>query len=230
LPEAVPRIGSLLATSLEPRIGRASYITTELALRWATLPEKAQPSTWVWRLGMVRRFAKWNQAVDPRTEVPPETILCHRYQRKTPHFYSDQEISRLLRGAEQLPSSNGLRARTYSTLFGLLAVSGMRTNEAVSLDRQDVDLHQGILTIRRTKFGKSRHVPVHLSTVQALKKYADNRDRIFATPRTPAFFISDRGTRITDCIVQVRHGRNWVNVDRGVIVRRLALRSSASAA
>jgi integrase/recombinase XerD len=180
----------------------ASYITTQLALRWATLPEKAQPSTWVWRLGMVRRFAKWHQAVDPRTEVPPKTILCHRYQRKTPHIYSDQEITCLLRGAEQLPSSNGLRARTYSTLFGLLAVSGMRTNEAVSLDRQDVDLHQGILTIRRTKFGKSRHVPVHLSTVQALKKYADNRDRIFATPRTPAFFISDRGTRITDCMAR----------------------------
>lgn len=180
----------------------ASYITTELALRWATLPEKAQPSTWVWRLGMVRRFAKWHQAVDPRTEVPPETILCHRYQRKTPHIYSDQEITRLLRGAKQLPSSNGLRARTFSTLFGLLAVSGMRTNEAVSLDRQDVDLYEGILTIRRTKFGKSRHVPVHASTVQALRKYADNRDRIFPTPRTPAFFISDRGTRITDCMAR----------------------------
>jgi integrase len=180
----------------------ATYITTELALRWATLPDKAQPSTWVWRLGMVRRFAKWHHAVDPRTEVPPETILCHRYQRKTPHIYSDEEIIRLLRGAEQLPSSNGLRAHTYTTLFGLLAVSGMRTNEAVGLDRQDVDLHQGVLTIRRTKFGKSRHVPVHLSTGLVLKKYANHRNRIFPTPRTPAFFISERGTRITDCMAR----------------------------
>lgn len=180
----------------------ASFITTELALRWATQPEKAQPSTWVWRLGMVRRFAKWLHAMDPRTEVPPENILCHRYQRKTPHIYSDEEITRLLRRAEQLPSSNGLRAYTYTTLFGLLAVSGMRVNEALGLDRQDVDLHHDILTIRRTKFGKSRHVPIHPSTGLVLRKYADQRDRIFPAPRTPAFFISDRGTRITDCMAR----------------------------
>jgi integrase len=180
----------------------ASYITTELALRWATHPEKAQPSTWDWRLSMVRRFAKWHHGVDPRTEVPAETILRHRYRRKTPHIYSDDEITRLLRRAEQLPSSNGLRAHTYTTLFALVAVSGMRINEAVGLDRQDVDLDQGILTIRRTKFGKSRHVPVHPSTVMALKKYADKRDRIFPTPRTVAFFVSDRGTRITDCMAR----------------------------
>ena len=180
----------------------APFITTELALQWATQPEKAQPSTWVWRLGMVRRFAKWHHAVDPRTEVPPESILCHRYQRKTPHIYNDEEVTRLLRGAEQLPSSNGLRADTYTTLFGLLVVSGMRTNEALGLDRPDVDLDHGILTIRRTKFGKSRHVPVHPSTVLALRKYADNRDRIVPTPRTLSFFISERGTRITDCMAR----------------------------
>jgi integrase/recombinase XerD len=180
----------------------ASYITTELAVRWATQPEKVQPSTWVWRLGMVRRFAKWHQAMDPRTEVPPESILCHRYQRKTPHIYSDEEVTHLLRRAEQLPSSNGLRAHTYTTLFGLLAVSGMRINEALGLDRQDVDLHHGILTIRRTKFGKSRHVPVHPSTVLVLRKYAENRECILPTTRTPAFFISERGTRITDCMAR----------------------------
>jgi integrase len=185
----------------------ASYITTELALRWATKPEKAQPSTWVWRLGMVRRFAKWHHAVDPRTEVPPETILCHRYQRKTPYIYSDEQITRLLRRAEQLPSSSGLRAHTYTTLFGLLAVTGMRVNEALTLDRPDVDLHDGILTIRRTKFGKSRHVPVHSSTVLALTKYTEKRDQIFPKPRTVAFFVSDRGTRITDCMARYTFAR-----------------------
>jgi len=180
----------------------ASYITTELALRWATKPEKAQPSTWVWRLGMVRRFAKWHHAMDPRTEIPPETLLYHRYQRKTPHIFSDEEITCLLRRAEQLPSSLELRSQTYTTLFGLLAVSGMRVNEALGLDRQDVNLHHGILTIRRAKFGKSRHVPVHPSTVLALKKYGDKRDRIFSTARTAAFFVSERGTRITDCMAR----------------------------
>jgi len=180
----------------------ASYITTELALRWATLPAKVQPSTWTWRLSMIRRFAKWHRTIDPRTEVPPERILCHRYERKKPHIYSDEEILRLLRRAEQLPSSRGLRAHTYTTLFGLLAVTGMRVNEALGLDRDDVDLDHGIITIRRTKFGKSRHVPVHSSTVEALKQYARIRDRIFPVRSSSCFFVSERRTRVTDCMAR----------------------------
>jgi integrase len=174
-----------------------SHITTELAVRWATKPAVAQPSTWTWRLGMVRRFAVWHSATDPRTEIPPAGLLPHRYQRKTPHIYSDEEIARLLRRAAQLPSSKGLRAHTYATIFGLLAVTGMRVNEALSLDRPDVDLGQGILTIRRTKFGKSRHVPVHSSTVDVLKQYAATRDTVVPVP-SPAFFVSERGARITE--------------------------------
>jgi integrase len=180
----------------------ASYITTELALRWATQPAKAQPSTWTWRLGMVRRFAAWHRTMEPRTEVPPEGLLCHRYQRKHPHIYSDEEIERLLCRAEQLPSSKGFRAHTYTTLFGLLSVSGMRVNEALGLDRQDVDLDHGILCVRRTKFGKSRYVPVHTSTIDVLKQYAQKRDGIFPALATSAFFVSERGTRITDCIAR----------------------------
>ena len=177
---------------------RASYITTELALRWAIQPTQAQPSTWAWRLGMVRRFAKWLSAMDPRTEIPPVGILSQRYRRKTPHIYTDTEIKRLLGQAQQLPSSKGLRASTFTTLFGLLVVTGMRVNEALGLDRQDVDLTLGILHIRRTKFGKSRYVPVHPSTVEALKKYAEARDRIVSALSTPAFFMSERGDRIAD--------------------------------
>ena len=183
------------------KIEGASYITKELALRWATQPADAQPYTWVWRLGMVRRFAAWHSTMDPRTEIPPAGLLPHRYQRKRPHIYSDEEIEKLLRKAAQLVSPKGLRAHTYTTLFGLLAVSGMRVNEALRLDRPDVDLGSGILTIRRTKFGKSRHVPVHSSTVEALKQYAAKRDRILPKP-TPAFFVSERGTRITEWIAR----------------------------
>lgn len=177
---------------------RASYITTELALRWATQPPKDQPSTWAWRLGMVRRFALWLSAFEPRTEIPPARLLPHPYRRKPPHIYSDEEIARLLHRTQQLPSPKGLRARTYTTLFGLLVATGMRVNEALHLDRPDVDLDRGILYIRRTKFGKSRYVPVHPSTVDALKKYAEARNRIFPAPLTPAFFISERGRRITE--------------------------------
>ena len=176
----------------------ASYITRELALRWATQPAKVQPSTWAWRLSMVRRFAIWHSAAEPRTEIPPAGLLPHRYRRKTPHIYSEEEIEKLLRRTQQLPSAKGLRARTYTTLFGLLVATGMRVNEALNLDRPDVDLDLGILYIRRTKFGKSRHVPLHHSTISALQKYVEIRDRFFPAPLTPAFFISERGRRITE--------------------------------
>jgi integrase len=147
---------------------------------------------------MVRRFAAWYRSTDSRTEVPPEGILYHRYQRKTPHIYSDDEIEKILRQAQKLPSPNGLRAITFTTAFGLITATGMRVNEALSLDRQDVGLDSGVLYIRRTKFGKSRYVPVHSSTVDALKTYAATRDRIYQAPLTPAFFLSERGTRLTE--------------------------------
>jgi integrase len=199
------------------KIEGASYITKELALRWATQPADVQPSTWAWRLGMVRRFAAWHSATEPRTEVPAPGLLPHRYQRKTPHIYSDEEIASLLGSATRLPSAKGLRAPTYTTLFGLLAVTGMRVNEALHLDRPDVDLDQGVLTIRRTKFGKSRHVPVHSSTVDALRKYAETRDSILARPN-PAFFVSERGTRITEWIARY----TFAKVSQQLGFRRMA--------
>lgn len=176
----------------------ATYITTALAVRWAKQPRDAQPATWASRLGTVRRFASWRSATDPRTEVPPEGLLPYRYYRNPPYIYSDDEIERLIAAASDLPSSKGLRASSFSTLFGLLAVTGMRVSEALMFDHEDVDLEQGILSIRRTKFGKSRLVPVHSSTRDVLKRYDERRARVFPRPATPAFFLSERGTRITD--------------------------------
>ena len=175
----------------------ASYITTELALRWATQPAKAHPAQWAWRLGRVRRFAMWCSATEPRTEIPPTGLLPHHRRRKPPHIYSDEEIERVLRRTQQLSSRKGLRWRTFTTLFGLLVATGMRVNEALSLDQSDVDFDRGILHIRRTKFGKSRYVPIHHSTVDALKKYVEARGRLFPTPTNPAFFVSERESRIT---------------------------------
>ncbi len=197
---------------------RAPYITRQLALRWATQPAKAQPATWAGRLGIVRRFAIWYSATEPRTEIPPAGLLPHRYRRKPPHIYSDEEIENVLRRSQQLPSPNGLRARTYTTLFGLLVATGMRVNEALGLDRVDVDLKRGILHIRRTKFGKSRYVPVHASTVEALKKYAEVRDRVFPAPLIPAFFISEKSSRITEWIARYTFAK---------ISQRIGLRASA---
>lgn len=175
-----------------------AFITTDLALRWATQSPAVQPATWTWRLGIVRRFAAWRRATDPRTEVPPEGLLGHRYRRKPPHQYSDDEVVQIVRVAGALPSARGLRGRTYATLFGLLAATGLRLSEGCHLARGDVDLEQSFLVIRRTKFGKSRLVPVHRSTCAALRAYADARDRVVPRPTTPAFFLSERGTRITE--------------------------------
>ena len=179
----------------------ASFISVELALRWATKP-KCDPSQWANRLGMVRRFAQYRSATDPRTEIPAEGLLPHRYRRKPPYIYRDDEVARLIQVAKQLPSPLGLRAATYSTLLGLLSVTGMRISEPINLDCDDVDLPQGILTVRQTKFGKSRLLPVHPSTQTVLRRYANLRDRIFPRRATPSFFVSERGNRLTDCTVR----------------------------
>jgi integrase len=175
----------------------AAYITTDLVLRWTSEPSKAQPATWASWVAMVRRFARWWSATDPRTEVPPEGLLPQRYRRQPPYIYSDDEIEQLVRAAAQLPSSNGMRALTYSTYFGLVAATGMRMSEGLALDRSDVDLVGGILTIRRTKFGKSRIIPLHASTREALESYAVQRDHALRRVETPAFFVSAHGSRIT---------------------------------
>ena len=139
----------------------ASHITTELALRWACEPPDAKPATWARKLGTVRKFAIWRSATDPRTEVPPDGLLPHRYERCSPHIYTNVEIESIVREAAVLPSHGGLRGLSCSTLYGLLSVTGMRVSEGLALDRDDVDLGEGVLAVRRTKFGKSRYVPVH---------------------------------------------------------------------
>lgn len=179
-----------------------TFITMELALNWATQPKNASPVWWATRLRIVRRFAQYLSTIDPRTEIPPLGLLPYRYHRKPPYIYSDEEISQLLEAAQKLPSTTGLRPYTYSTLFGLLTVTGMRICEPIHLDQKDVDLEQGMLTIHQSKFEKSRLVAIHPSTRRVLQAYKQRRDRIFPNPYDPSFFISDRGTRLTDCIVR----------------------------
>lgn len=176
----------------------AHFITTELALRWATLPADVQPTWWAYRLGVVRRFAQYTSAVDPRTQVPPPDLLPYPYRRQRPYIYRDDEIRRLIDAARQLPGITGLRSHTYATLLGLFAVTGMRTNEPLRLHRDDVDLAHSVLTVRQSKFGKSRYVPVHDSTRRALRGYATHRDRLCPNPHCRRFFLSERGTPVTE--------------------------------
>jgi len=175
----------------------ADYITAELALTWAIQPAHAQPAQWANRLAMVRRFALYCAPNDPRTMAPPPDLLPYTYRRVAPYLYSEGQIIQLLKAARQLPSTIGLRPHTYATLFGLYASTGLRANEALHLRRDDVDLLHGVLTIRDSKFGKTRYVPVHPSTQYALQAYARRRDRLCRAPASPHFFLSDRGTRVT---------------------------------
>src|SRR2546427_8331533 len=164
----------------------SAFITTELVRQWAVQPAEAQPSTWAWRLSIARRFAVWRRASDPRTEVAPADLVGQRYRRKPPRLYRDHDVVHLIQSAAALPSAKKLRGRTHATLFGLLAVTGLRINEALHLDRSDVDLATGGLLIRRTKFGKSRLVPIHSTTQEALRAYSQERDRRLTTWTTPA--------------------------------------------
>lgn len=141
---------------------KASIIATKLAMEWATLPSDRHAS-WALRLSDVRGFARHVANFDPRTEVPPVGMLPG-WKRAKPYVYSDAEIDALLTAALALPPADGLRRWTYHTLFGLIAVTGMRISEAMGLERDDVDLDAGVLTIPLTKFGKSRLVPLHPTT------------------------------------------------------------------
>lgn len=174
----------------------AEFITTELAVRWARLPAESLTATWSARLSAVRLFAAWWSATEPRTEIPPLGMFPGRYRRQAPYIYSDTEIEAIVRTAEQLRSRAGLRGPSYATIYGLLAATGMRISEVIALDVSDIDLRQGIITIRRTKFGKSRLIPLHASTVAALDRYAHKRDRLVKRA-SDAFFLSEKGVRIS---------------------------------
>ena len=174
----------------------ASHLTIALALHWAQQDPAARPAAWARRLSFVRGFARHWSAQDPHTEVPPWGLLPHRPGRPRPYLYSDDEVQRLLEAAQQLPPAHGLRGPTYHGLLGLLAVTGLRIGEARNLQAADVDLGAGLLTIRGTKFGKSRLVPIHASTQHVLAAYASRRDRFLAGRPAVYFFVSSRGTRL----------------------------------
>lgn len=169
-------------------------ITVELAVAWTLLSKDAHPVTLAHRLGAVRGFARYLATIDPATEIPP-TGVFPRHQRPVPYLYSPEEVGRLLRAARRLKPP--LRAATHEAFFGLIAASGMRAGEALGLMRADVDLSEGIITIRHGKFDRDRLVPLHPSVTDALRAYAALRDRLCPTPTPPAFFIWPAGAALT---------------------------------
>lgn len=173
----------------------ASFVSTDLALRWATQP--AGSASWrAARLSIARGFARHLATIDARTQVPPLGLLQRpgrASRRAVPYLYSSQDIAGLMSAAREL---RPMQAATYETLIGLLAVSGMRVGEAIRLDRDDLDDEHSVLVVRDTKFGKSREVPLHESTLAALHGYLRRRDELLPQAAAPTLFISTTGTRM----------------------------------
>lgn len=177
-------------------IGHRGPLTTELAVRWAKLPEKADRLYWARRLDMVRRFAKHRALFDPCTQVPPEGLFGPSYRRSPPHIYSKREIQTFLQAARCLGPAGGLRPHTYATLFGLLACTGLRISEALALTPEDVDLQSNVLLVKESKFKKSRLIPIHPSASSALRRYAARRDKYHPQSNAFSYFLTEFGTSL----------------------------------
>jgi integrase len=198
-------------------------LTVEIMADWARQDQgnSDKPSTWARRLKKLRPFCCYLQQFEPRTEVPDDSIFGRIGQRLAPHIYSEQEIIDLLAAARNLGSFiPGLRDATYETLFGLIASSGLRVSEAVHLLDTDVDLKSGMLTIRQTKFAKSRHVPLHPSTVEVLKHYRSWRNLSIEVADDTPFFIGTRGRHLGRALdlrqvhrvfINLRDQLGWIN-------------------
>lgn len=172
-------------------------VTIEVALQWATLPDRAS-SSWVsHRLGVVRAFSRYLAVIDPAHQIVPADAFPHHPVRAVPFLYTETEVLAMMSAAGSLPSP--VRQATFETIIGLLWATGMRIGEAIRLDRDDVDLTCGVVTVRDTKFGKTRELPVHETTTEALAAYAGRRAQWFPHPTSPAFFVSAAGTRVIYC-------------------------------
>ena len=177
-------------------LGRAGLdtVTVASALDWAVEAETT-PLRHGQRLSIARGFATYLHALDPRCEVPPRSLLPEGRRRVPPHIYTAGEIAGLMHESRRLRPP--LRAATIETVLGLLVVTGMRSGEAVRLDRDDVDLDAGRLRIIATKFDKSRELALHSSAARALQGYARLRDRHWPCPATAGFFVSSTGRRLS---------------------------------
>jgi len=187
---------------------RASFITTKLALEWATRLPHIQPTQKARRLGVVRRFASYLSAIEPRTEVPPKRLLACQSRRRQPFLYRPEDIGRLMEVAGQVYADRPVKAATLATVIGLMAVTGMRVGEVIGLDRSDVDLSQGLITVRRAKGDRSRLLPLDSSTQRALEQYATLREEALPRRHCSSFFVSARGNQLVYGTVH----RNFISV------------------
>lgn len=174
----------------------AATVTVADAVAWVQ-QINADPNSTIWplRMTVVRGFARYMAGIDPDTEIPPPDLFAARGRWRPPFIYRPGDIDALMAQARLIRAQ--LAAATHETIIGLLASTGMRVGEALRLDRREIDWAEGVLLIRESKWGKSRHVPLHHSALDALRHYAEVRDRRCARPTTTRFFVSLRGNAVS---------------------------------
>ncbi|MGH2869170.1 MAG: tyrosine-type recombinase/integrase [Solirubrobacteraceae bacterium] len=182
---------------------KLTTVTVEAALEWASgAPTDRMSAT---RLTAVRGFAGYLVAFDERTQVPPSGLIHDIHVRPTPHIYSPSEITALMAAASNLTPR--LWAATMDTVIGLMAATGVRPGEIYRLGRADVDLGDGQLAVMHSKYGKSRQIPLHPTTVQMLHRYAQLRDRSFPDPLPTRFFVNADGAGLDSMAVTATFNR-----------------------
>lgn len=194
--------------------GHRGPLTLELQLDWARA-NSPRAITSARRLEIVRPFAMYCQHVEPSTAVPDAMTFGRGHRRLTPHIYTEREIADLLTAAARLARRSGLRPATYQTLFGLIAATGLRLSEALHLRQHDFDGSSGTLTVRQTKFKKSRCLPLHASTVAAVEAYRRRCERTIGSDSERPLFVSASGralpSRTVHCVfAELRRGLGWV--------------------
>jgi site-specific recombinase XerD len=194
-------------------------VTVAHALAFATAPPGASPRWQALRLSAIRGFARWAHTLDPSVEVPPRRLLPARPTRTAPYIYTDAQIAALLDAAARLHPA--IRAATHRSLIALMATTGIRTGEAIGLDVGSLDPHAGTLTVTG-KYGKTRKLPLHQSTVAALTHYLQLRSQVLPAAGCPALLISTRGNRL--CPSTVHQTFRQLTVEAGLPMRSGACR------
>jgi integrase len=197
------------------QMGQQIRLTVALTLAWVRATKQQQPISMSNRIRALRGFAQYLLRLDPTTEIPPPDLFGPvAYRRRVPHIFSNEELIALMDETEDVTMHNRLRPQTCRSIFGLLAASGLRVAEAIKLERTDVDLNAGVLTIREAKFHKSRIVPLHSSATAALQSYAQLRDHSAPLNNSDRFFLFDQGNpangeAVLDALQRLCKQRGW---------------------
>ena len=173
----------------------------------------------------MRGLAQYRALFEPGTEIPAKGMLgSSHYPRPSPFIYSEADIAALLQATTTLRPTASLRPHTYHTLLGLLACTGLRISEALALTDDALHMEQGILEIRRTKFGKTRWVALHPSAVEALHRSRMRRDRCIGHRDVPTFLVTEKGGPLTYPQVRnqfrlLRRQLGWIGAGRRRVPR-----------